>query len=1112
MIIRFLTILSIAICSSLSALGDYTFKANSLLADGRWVKIETAETGLYSISYAELTEMGFENPENVGVYGKGGRMMNLNFSPSAHSVASGFPYTDDLSQVSSLHTGDKLIFWAEGTEAISFDPGTAANGYVPYFRNHRQNIYSKTAYYFLSDREAPKQPTTAKIDTSEFLSLQNGWGYARHEVDLEQNSTHTGKLFWGESFLNGNSVMNWDIPVRNLGSGTAHLVYQIFSGPGDHFLLTALCNDKYEKKYDYVNSSTDYFFPLQGRLSADPYKYSEPDTLKFNVTPAASVKMQLKADNIKADYLNLDYWILTYPKQIIANPLAADRQAEVYYFKGTEGASLKIPLASGLLAFDITDPRSPVILPTIESEPDHVGLNLNADGISPVVFFDPSCPQKQIGSWTSVTNNNLHGLASEGAQLLIITVPKLRQYAERLADLHRQHDGIKVIVTTTEEVYNEFSGGVPDPMAYRAIVKLYHGHGLKNLLLFGPGTRNMLVDVPGETSLDHHIALQHSYVRPEEESVPAYEFYGVVKDNPSENILNVETKDVGVGLLSCETPADCERILRKIERYLTADDQAWIVNETLSVGGLGNEHLHDAQAVDIQNLIHSYSEADGMAHNTLIIDAVGETEARNQFKSLLERGKIWSIYFGHGSATMLGTNAKFFTTGDLRTLKNSHNGFIYLGGCDFSTPDMRVRGIGESFVLDTDNGMIGAIISSRTAWSSQNKYLGDKLMESWLKPSDRNISPTIGEIFAKAKSGATALNHLSFVLAGDPALRVPTPLRNVVISAPESASPGEKIKIAGTVVNDNNETDTDFNGKIVLKLMEPAMTLRSRDYVSDTCNDPIESGGETYYAVIDVPYESTLISAMEANVADGRFETEMIIPARTSDFIGQTVNIKAGVFDKSRWLGGAGIYPVEMTDADESKILDTDPPAVSFNFDNSRSILYVTIIDDESLSLTPSAYTLTIDGKNHPLVAETITYPGDTAPVFKAYCNTHDLVSGKHDVTLTACDIAGNRSDADFTFEVSPIEAPLTLTLDSKVGVETIAGSIEGYFTGSLIFEVRDAEGHTVQTFTTDSADFSWDLNGKDGKRVAVGYYRISARSAVGNPTKYSEWVEFAVL
>lgn len=1111
MIIRFLTILLITICTSLSILGAYTFKAKSVLANGKWVKIETPETGLYSIPYSQLKEMGFENPENVGVYGKGGRMMNLNFSPSTHSIASGFPYADDLSQVSSLHTDNKLIFWAEGTEAVSLDPGSAANGNVPYFRNHRQNIYSKTAYYFLSDSLDPKQAETAKVEASEFQPIQNGWGYARHEIDLEQNSTNTGKLFWGESFLNGNSVMDWDIPVRNMGPGTAHLVYQIFSAPGDHFFLTTTCNNAV-KEFDYVNSNNDYFFPLQGRLSADPYKYSEPDTLKFIVTPASSVTMQLKADNIDCSFLNLDYWILTYPKQMMSNPLASNRQAELYYFTGAKNTAFKIPLDPRLQAFDISYPQTPVLLPTLESAPGHVGLNLNADGIVPVVFFDPTVEQKKISNWTSVANNNLHGLKSEGAELLIIAVPKLRQYAERLADLHRQHDGIKVIVTTPEEVYNEFSAGVPDPMAYRAIVKHYHGNGLKNLLLFGPSTRNMLVDVPGETTMDHLIGFQHSYVRPEEVSVPAYDFYGVVKDNPSENILNVETKDVGVGLLSCETPADCERILRKIERYLTADDQAWTVNESLSIGGLGNEHLHDSQAVDTHNLINSYAETDGMAHNTLIIDAVGETEARNRFKSFLDRGKIWNIYFGHGSASMLGTNAKFFTTGDLQMLKNQHNGFIFLGGCDFSTPDMRVRGIGESFVLNTDYGMIGAIVSSRTAWSSQNKYLGDKLMEYWLKPKNRDISPTIGEIFARAKSGATALNHLSFVLACDPALRVPSPLRKVYISAPEGASPGEKVKIEGYVVNEAEEIDANFNGKIVLKLMEPATTLRSRDYVTNTCNTPIESNEEILYAVIDVPYDSSLITAMEATVSDGKFEAELMMPAQTADFLGQTLNVKAGVFDKSRWLGGAGIYPIEMVDAKDSKTIDTNPPAVNFSFDNNRAMLTVTITDDNAISLDASSYTLAIDGKNYTLAAETLSYPGDVAKVFTGYCSTFDLPSGKHDATLIAYDIAGNRSDADFFFEVSPIEAPLTLTLNSMVGVESIGGTIKGDFTGSLIFEIRNAEGRTVQTFNTDSADFCWNLNEEDGKRVPVGYYRISARSAVGNPTKYSEWVEFAVL
>ncbi|MDE6338370.1 MAG: hypothetical protein K2K97_01110, partial [Muribaculaceae bacterium] len=812
---RYIPLLSALLLPALQSYGAYSFKEESALANGKWVKIEISETGLYSIPYSQLREMGFSEPENVGVYGKGGMMLNLQFSPTAVSSA-GYPYYDDLSQITSLHSNDALIFWGRGTENVGFQPGTTASG--PYFENYQRNIYSKVAYYFLSDNESPLAPEPAATTGSTFSSLKNGWGYVRHEVDLEQNSTNTGNLFWGESFKTDGAVKTWTVPVHNMTAGTSHLSYQVYSMPGDKFTLRTRCSaaDK-EKVFPVINTDVNYFFPLRGRLAADPYKYATPDTLRFSTKPQTSVEISIAAEDISADYVNLDYWILTYPKEILSNPLSGNLASDLYYFKGNKNTNYKLPLAKGLCAWDLSDPEVARSLSPLSSNDDFVGFRLTGSTTIPVVIFDPAKAQKKISGWREIGNRNIHGLQAEGYELLIVTVPKLKDRAEQLADLHRKHDNIKVLVVTPEEIYDEFSGGVPDPMAYRAVAKMLYANGLKNMLLLGPSMRNMLLDVAGETHFDHHIALQHSYVKPEESSVPAYEFYGVMADNPVEANLHTERKEIGIGLLSCETSEDCDRVIRKIERYMTSEDHAWIINETMTIGGLGDAHLHDEQAVDSGEHIKSLAGHGGMAHNNLIIDAYGKAEARTQFESLLDRGKIWNIYFGHGGAWMMGQDARFFTTGDLQQLKNSRPGVVFMGGCDFSLPDIRVRGLGEGFVLDSDYGMIAAILSTRTAWSSQNKYLGDVLTEMWLNPADKSTAQTIGEIFAKAKSKSNALNHLSFVLAADPAVKIPAPYAGVEMTTSASAAPGEKVRVTGKVNNNDGAVDIAVNGKVVLK-------------------------------------------------------------------------------------------------------------------------------------------------------------------------------------------------------------------------------------------------------------------------------------------------------
>jgi hypothetical protein len=90
----------------------------------------------------------------------------------------------------------------------------------------------------------------------------------------------------------------------------------------------------------------------------------------------------------------------------------------------------------------------------------------------------------------SLQNQDLHN--STPKDLLIISYPAFITQAQRLAQLHEQRDGMRTLVVTTVQVFNEFGGGSPDPTAFRDLVKMYHdkyGNNPANkpdyLVLFG---------------------------------------------------------------------------------------------------------------------------------------------------------------------------------------------------------------------------------------------------------------------------------------------------------------------------------------------------------------------------------------------------------------------------------------------------------------------------------------------------------------------------------------------------------------------------------------------------------------------------------------------------
>lgn len=48
------------------------WKGNSVLSDGKWVKVKTTGKGIHKIPYDKLKSWGFARPEAVNVYGNGG--------------------------------------------------------------------------------------------------------------------------------------------------------------------------------------------------------------------------------------------------------------------------------------------------------------------------------------------------------------------------------------------------------------------------------------------------------------------------------------------------------------------------------------------------------------------------------------------------------------------------------------------------------------------------------------------------------------------------------------------------------------------------------------------------------------------------------------------------------------------------------------------------------------------------------------------------------------------------------------------------------------------------------------------------------------------------------
>src|SRR5438445_634293 len=149
--------------------------------------------------------------------------------------------------------------------------------------------------------------------------------------------------------------------------------------------------------------------------------------------------------------------------------------------------------------WDVTDPFHVVKMnSTIVANQLHFindALYLHEYVCFPPVFLSPIV----IGR---IPNQDLH--SSPESDFIIVAYPDYSLQAQRLAQFHKQRNNLNTVVVTTDQVFNEFSGGIPDPSAIRDFVKMFYDRyrsewnlSGKYLLLFGKGSfdyKNRLVN------------------------------------------------------------------------------------------------------------------------------------------------------------------------------------------------------------------------------------------------------------------------------------------------------------------------------------------------------------------------------------------------------------------------------------------------------------------------------------------------------------------------------------------------------------------------------------------------------------------------------------------
>lgn len=1098
---------AIALCGALptyaatTVLTNYEFGTTNPLSTGKWVKISINGSGIYEITHERLREMGFSDPEKVAIYGLGGLKRNINFMTSTGKRL----IEDEIKPVPAIHSNNKLLFYGLGDRKLTFCMSGSGSTKYPQFVRESLNTSSETTYYMLTDSHQGATPASGTSATENAAEIETAYGYIYHEKEAVNGLSDSGDFWWGEN-ISGYTPLKF----------SADAPYCTPDARISFYSDLAVCHANIDGSLNVIINGKTATMSLNKSKTQVYQLYSHSSLNKLDVNGSTNVGHVELEFGTTGPYgimdmdLGLDYWLIAYPSSfayIDKDPAFSQFTAG---FSNTKNVVWKHHAPSGSMVWDVTDPLQPVALNVEGGYFYH-----NRQGSGSMVTFNPSMPQKQINEeYTHVANQDLHNMQDTPYDMVIFTVDNMRKYAERIAELHEQYDGMNVAVLTNEEIFNEFNAGTPEPSCYRLLTKMLYQHPskrLKNVLFLGPvhGDYRNIHNIPNR--VEGIIAYQDNLSDLSTTSNVAMDYYGIMTDNLG-SVTRIQDAPIslGVGVLPIDSDLEGELAVAKIRAYLEKEDFSGTVNSTYSIGCKGDDHIHEKQAISFGNTVNSLAAnnlGSRFAHETLWLESMEPLQATDRIQRAMRRGKALIYYYGH-SVTRGFTGLNTYQS---MNAANKELGVMFLGGCDLTMLDKGIRGIGDAGVTRTKDGFIGILASTRTVMSNHNESLGNNFLNSmffdrdgkWLKST-----PTIGEVLSRAKNNTANNSEVAYIYVGDPALRVPVALTPVKLSSiPGTYRSGNVVTVKGNITDLNGNINLGYNGYVTVTVMEPSQWV-----VTPTPPDSKDSKMPDY-EINDLP-----LIAVKGKVTNGAFTVKVPLDSNVDAFLSdddETVKLPVlvGTWDNMNKLGGSGYGEITMakhdSEPDPEAETDTQAPVISIAYDNILRV--VTAEAHEDVAMLPgigegSGMTLTIDGT--PVAIGHNHSTDDAVTYFNGDVNVASLGNGKHTAVLTATDIAGNSTTQTLEFNITD-GSVLTLSAKDRIAVGEISFAIQGSdpeMTYRLV--VADNKGRVLAEKDVNSTAAVLDTT-----ELPAGMYRayLQHHSPFGYKANSNE-VEFTVI
>ena len=1072
-----------------------------------WLKMEIFNTGIYRINRFDLSNAGLDvsriDPRQIRIFYGGGDELPF-ANETARPVLFEIPIEIIGGDDGVFDFGDQVLFFGESVDRFEFNESA---GRFTFQRNHytSRNVY--------------------------WLTYGGDFGGPPRRWARENGSPAGTPLAIMTSFTDFTHDEQEFVFYRTESSGEFVNYFDWYWGRGQNFTASIQTADALggipakvivKTRNSFSGLMVNGAAATRDSVYRNPYYYLHFFTTQ-NLQSGYNTLVLSNAVEFFLDYIEIHY---SRHLRTIDNVLA-----------------FTSPTLLGLIEYRVAGSPGDYVLLDIAS-PDSVRRIVNGIFSGDTLRFQQvntrrhrffmAAPSrfKMVGRYSLYQRDNLRDPANR-ADYIMITHPEFREQTEQLAEHRaRQNPELEVRVVNIDDIFNQFSWGLYDPIAIRDFLK----YAYENWSGASPGICLLVGD--GHYDFRNNLGGGHPiFIPPFEAADPPeagasgsdenfiyFGRYGYFDSDSSGSL------DMIIGRLGVNSQAELQGVVDKIIDYEVNPDMGKWRNNIIVVAddNLGGqtpyETFHTSQAEALSNFHVPRTMEVQKIYLVEYPTRAGnfKTDARETLVRAINNGALIVDWIGHGNKNLWAHEQVFRRVEDIPRLRNGRKLPLMLAAsCSIGFFDAPAdQSMAEDLVRHQGGGAVASIGATRVVYAGPNTDLNNEIFDQILFED----STSFGGAFFLAKyirqlnspSGPIA-NDRNYVFLGDPGMIAAKPyLKSEFTYRPDSLKGLSVDSVAGRIYDSQGRFVSDFDGTVWVVVKDAS--IRRHKAILDYNNQPLNPPN---YVYVDYTLPGPTLFFGPAEVTDGRFSASFFVP---KDISYGGSGAKIYVYFANEMIDGSGIVdslPISGSAAGE---IDTTGPQIEFYYNgtpvtgklavvSSGATVAFRLFDEHGINITGSmghGIVMTIDGGR--------TYTADITADFRFDLGSWQsggvsaalplLPDGDYTIGIKAWDSYNNSSvytspirvfgTGDFSlFDVMNYPNPAVQT-DSTTFQYVLSRPAE-----TVTIKIFTLSGRLVKTIRKDSPQYTvdghhflpYDLRDDDGDRLASGVYiyRIEA-------------------